>query len=420
MVNIADIRLPPSAVDIEKSVLSYILINNDIINICSLQPDDFYDIKHRQIFESIKNVKSNWVELIRQDLMKRSLESEYIYDIAVYDYNTNNYIDYENKLKDLSMKRKMINLSHWLIAKCYSDKENISEEIKKMIDVSLFTTTDSKLMSTVIMNMIDKMESGEWPVWVICKTWLQFLDDNIIWLSEWCFMIIAWAPSHGKSSLAFNIANYAIRNNQKVSVHSLEMTEEELWRVFCWFETWLSSNGQKTLKWANLTKFSEKVVPVFEFIDNLKVYRNNKLDKIENQIRRDTIAWIKIHVVDHMGLVNTWLPLSMKIIAQQAVTQKLKELAGELWIQIIWLSQLNKDWSKQGKSTWWDYDWNSLNWISDQDANIVIFVYQNDDERENIALATIPINVRIHKNRSWASKLSADLLFTKNTQIIKW
>lgn len=60
MVSIEDLKLPPHNIEAERGILSGVLIDNNILDICdnvALQPKDFYAKEHQMIFEMITVLK---------------------------------------------------------------------------------------------------------------------------------------------------------------------------------------------------------------------------------------------------------------------------------------------------------------------------------------------------------------------------
>ncbi|MDD2930926.1 MAG: DnaB-like helicase N-terminal domain-containing protein [Fermentimonas sp.] len=50
-------KIPPQALEIEKAVLSAILLNGKAIDKIALCPEDFYSTAHQQIFKGLINCK---------------------------------------------------------------------------------------------------------------------------------------------------------------------------------------------------------------------------------------------------------------------------------------------------------------------------------------------------------------------------
>jgi len=63
MVSIEDLKLPPHNLDAERGVLSGILIDNAVMDICdnvSLEVKDFYAKEHQMIFDAMMSLKNSY------------------------------------------------------------------------------------------------------------------------------------------------------------------------------------------------------------------------------------------------------------------------------------------------------------------------------------------------------------------------
>jgi replicative DNA helicase len=63
MVSIEDLKLPPHNLDAERGVLSGILIDNAVMDICdnvSLEIKDFYAKEHQMIFDAMMSLKNSY------------------------------------------------------------------------------------------------------------------------------------------------------------------------------------------------------------------------------------------------------------------------------------------------------------------------------------------------------------------------
>ena len=160
------------------------------------------------------------------------------------------------------------------------------------------------------------------------------------------FIVIGARPSMGKSSLAFQIANKCIKDKLGVVVDSLEMPAEDVILRMIAQENQESISDLLNGLVRDFNKFNETLEKLsnseYLHIDD-KVLTFNQLKSKFLKIKRQrakkglpTDVWI----LDHIGYVRT--DLRWKREELSAGSKMLKEIAKELGITIIALSQLNR------------------------------------------------------------------------------
>ncbi len=121
--------------DIEKTVLYYLIFEREEI---SLKEEDFFLIKHKQIYDAIKELKRKKEEInplsIKEHMKGKNVGIlKYISNIAESRYGTSLEYSYR-KLKELSKKRELIKINREIEKDV---KENNIEEIEIYIEKSI-------------------------------------------------------------------------------------------------------------------------------------------------------------------------------------------------------------------------------------------------------------------------------------------
>ena len=158
--------------------------------------------------------------------------------------------------------------------------------------------------------------------------------------------VIAADSSQGKSSLALNMAENAAKSGYPCAYYSLEMTAGQLFARILATETGLPSNVLNTrpLTDEQLSRYEAaraKVSRLPVFFDERST---SSLDAILSSIRTMVFRnQIKVAVVDYLQILNVNTKSTNKEQAMADAARRFKNLAKELGICIVLLSQLNRD-----------------------------------------------------------------------------
>jgi replicative DNA helicase len=158
--------------------------------------------------------------------------------------------------------------------------------------------------------------------------------------------VIAADSSQGKSSLALNMAENAAKSGYPCAYYSMEMTADQLFARILATETGLPSNVLNTrpLTDEQLSRYEAaraKVSRLPVFFDERST---SSLDSILSSIR--TMVYrnqIKVAVVDYLQILNVNMKNINKEQAMADAARRFKNLAKELGICIVLLSQLSRD-----------------------------------------------------------------------------
>jgi len=139
-------RLPPQDIDTESACIASALLNREaLLRVTEiLQPEDFYLEKHRLIFESITELERKALPIdlttLRQRLIDRSLFDRIGGNAAlaeIYQSSSTsvNAEAYAKRIKEMSLRRKLIETSELSIEKCFNrglSTEELMDERKML------------------------------------------------------------------------------------------------------------------------------------------------------------------------------------------------------------------------------------------------------------------------------------------------
>jgi replicative DNA helicase len=423
-------NLPPQDIEAESSCIASILLSKDALSRISgiLEVDDFYLDKHRIIYESILELdrKNSPLDLLtlKQKLSDKNLFDSVGGDRALLDLyrsvsTSANAEFYAGRIKELSIRRKIISVSTEVIEKCY-DKSRDTEELVDEIESEIFKATERRITSDFasIESVMEKTMSDIELLYKMKKpitgtpTGFTDLDFLLTGLHESELIIIAARPSMGKTSLALNIANnIALKEKKPVLFFSLEMPATQLgMRLLC-IETMIDSQKVRTGRFDSnelkkLTEVSEMLVKSPMFIDdtpNVNVFQLRSKARRMAQQRGE----LGVIIVDYLQLITGTRGLDRHLQVAE-ITRSLKQVARELCVPVIALSQLSRAVESRTDQRPQLSDLRESGAI-EQDADIVLFIYREervhpDTDKKGIA------EVMIAKQRNGPIG-SVDLLF---------
>lgn len=398
------VGVPPHDIDAERSVLGALLIDSDsIVKVVEfLIPEHFYRNSHEKIYESIRNLyeKREPADLITvPDELRRLKELDKIGGVAYLTDLVNsvptaaNIEHYARIIRDLAVRRNLIRAASTINELAFSD-----EEVDQMLDdaeASLFNVSQDKIRQDfvpisetleVTFERLDELSKTRGALRGV-PTGLKGLDKMLSGLRDEELIILAARPSVGKSSLAINIGQHAATAHKKgVAFFSLEMGKESIVdRMISAqgdIDNWRIATGN--LEAEDFEKYSIAAGELAEapfFIDDtpgisvLEMRTKARRLMLEHDI--DLIA------VDYLQLVKG-RNLQSRVQEVSEISQGLKNLARELKVPVLALSQLSRAVEQRGGEKRPQLSDLRDSGSIEQDADVVIFLYRPDDEdREN-------------------------------------
>jgi replicative DNA helicase len=234
---------------------------------------------------------------------------------------------------------------------------------------TVFTVKDAVVE---VYNQIDRNCAGS-KITGIATGFSEF-DKRSGGLQGGNLVIIAAETGQGKSSLAGTIALNTAKNGARIVFYSQEMTKMELAGRLMAIETKISANALLHSRLDNyqieqVHKNTQKIIDTSIYFDERST---NNIENILSSIRSMKIKHdINIVIVDYLQLVGTTKKGLTREQHVAEVARQLKNIAKELNITVLLLSQLSRDKDPQPK----------LSRLRDsgqieEAADIVIFIYR--------------------------------------------
>ena len=423
-------KTPPNSIEAEEALLGSALLSRDASSrlMEEIKSNDFYSPTNQTIFEAMKELFDSGKpidtltvsEVVFKDKKNTtSLKTSTIARLVENVPSSANFERYIEIVLEQSNRRKLLTASSRIELLAYAtdkDIHNVMDEAEQ----SIFSASDDAIgegligVADVLDGAIERIEEIENQGTGLSGLATHFLDlDSILaGLQDGNLVVIAARPSMGKSSLALNIATNVSKEKKVTAFFSLEMTKEELVQRVLFSEAKVTSGDARKgqlgpEKWSRVVEAASKVNNMPLYFDDASVITVTDIRAKSRRLKAS--KGLDLIVVDYLQLMQG---LSGDNRQQEIaeISRNLKNLARELKVPILALSQLNRAAEAREDKRPRLGDLRESGAI-EQDADIVMMLYRDDyynpaTERPGVA------EVNIVKHRS-GSTGKVDLYFSK-------
>ena len=323
-----------------------------------LDEDCFYNIKHQKIYKAIKELDDKGDDINIISIMPILIKNgENISPIEIVSISNHVFLreiyQYAIRLSELSQKRKIYEMGYYLMQSSSSEVDDVSEILsntRKKLDTFSDKKSDQYIKLDVSLKRvydIVKTNISNCERIIGTPTGFNKLDEKG-GLQNSDLIIIAGESSQGKTALALSITLNAIEQKKKVAYYSMEMQNQQLTSRLIAMKSGISSSSilYNKLDTKQLESFD---VAIGKLLDKNLFYddrSSSNIDTILSSIRNMKIKYdIDGAVVDYLQILNVNRGNRNSTDEQLMgdVARRLKNLAKDLNIWIIALSQLNRD-----------------------------------------------------------------------------
>lgn len=411
-------KLPPQNLEAERSVLGSMLLDRDAVIVVAeiLIPEHFYDPRHSIIYHAIMKLFEDGLPIdmvTLADALKKSKDLKkiggrsYLTDLVSSVPTSAHAEEYAIIVKETALRRDLISAASKITN--WSFDENLG--IKNLIDnaeQNLFSIAQQGVrqkfvhIKTLLKDAYERAETADKGAGRTgISTGLKDLDALLGGFQKSDLIIIAARPSVGKSALALDFLRFgAVVEKKKVALFSLEMSNEQITDRLIGMQSsipfWDIHTGK--LKDDDFIKFGEAMGILGEadiFIDDRP---GQSINEIRTKSRRLALEQgIDMIFVDYLQLLHG-SQSENRVLEVSEISQGLKNLARELNVPVVALSQLSRAIESRNTRTPQLSDLRESGSI-EQDADIVMFIdreetYNMDTERKGVA----DIIVAKHRN----------------------
>lgn len=346
-------------IKVEQRVLSSLMGTRKYYDSVSSQLNEecFYDSKNLATFKGIKSLvdQGNDPEMYLVYVEAKKVDPTYEpSDITKYGESA---IDLPKAVAVLNWYRKRREAQR-IGNKLIHEAERDDVEIDEVLLSTSSTLSDSIAVSdyhdttfnTAVNEVITQINENRSSTKVVTGTPVGFsFIDSKGGFHEDDLIIVAGASSMGKTSLTLSMCINALKNGSSCAIYSMEMSQKQLCARILSTETGISSSDilYQSLLDMETNRISAALGNWIRIGDNLHFddRSGSDIEMIMASIRNKHKKFgIKGAVIDYLQILNVNMKNSTnKEQAMGNIARQLKNLAKELHIWIVALSQLNRD-----------------------------------------------------------------------------
>lgn len=390
-------KVPPQAVDIEQAVLGAIMLEKQAIYTVSewLKPYHFYQEKHTHIMQAAINVQASHgavdVLTVSQALKAMGKFEEvggdyYVHTLTNYVVSSSHVSQHARIILQKYIQRELIKIGGQIISDAYVDMADVFDLIDQA-ETSLFTLAagmqkrpyyDTSALSVQAWQQLEMMRQNPDKITGVTSGF-RGIDAVTHGWQKTDLIILAARPAVGKTALALNLARNAANKGTAVAFFSLEMSAGQL------FYRLLSAESDTPLELIQRGRIDEmgmKTVYVkgIQPLANVPLYIDDtpalSLMELRAKARRLVASGVGLIIVDYLQLMSADSNIGNREQVISTISRGLKQLAKELNVPIIALSQLSRAVETRGGEKIPQLSDLRESGAIEQDADSVIFVYR--------------------------------------------
>lgn len=415
----ANPKLPPHDREAEASVLGCVLVDKDaLIEVVEfLKAWHFYEEKNGHIYEAMLSLyeKGEPIDLITlTDELKRNGTlvkvggKDYISDLISVVATSANIEKYGRIVEEAAMKRKLIASASKVVEMAFSE----SEDVRKLLDkteAEIFSISQEYLkrdftaVRDALAESFDRLDeihkSGGGLRGV--PTGFTDLDNKLAGMQASNMIVLAARPGQGKTAFSLNLAQHVTVNLKiPVGIFSLEMSKEELVDRLLVAQADIDAWRLKTGKLGDedFSKLSDAMGALAEaplFIDDTPGLNILEMRTKARRLQLEHKA--QFFIVDYLQLMDSGRRYNNRVEEVSSISQSIKNLARELKVPILAISQLSRAVEHRGEKRPQLADLRESGAI-EQDADVVMFLYRADDDEGWDKQQAMKLLIAKHRN----------------------
>jgi replicative DNA helicase len=394
-------RIPPHATDLEQAVLGAMMLEKNAVTdtIDMLSTESFYDPKHQYIYGAIRELfgTSNPIDLLTVTHKLKDKGELEIAGGAVYISSltqrvaSSAHVEYHARIiAQKYIQREIIRMCSETLRDAYEETTDVFELLTKA-EGQLFGIAENNMkkaistMQSVVMEAINEIEQAAKNSDGLSgvPTGFRKLDELTSGWQRSDMIVIAARPAMGKTAFVLSMArNTAVDFNMGVAVFSLEMSSVQLVKRLISSESRISAEKLRKGKleehefqqlYTRITKLS--TAPIYiDDTPGLSVF------DLRAKCRRLKMQYdIQMVIIDYLQLMSAGGGGKGPGNREQeisTISRSIKEIAKELNIPIIALSQLSRSVETRGGDKRPMLSDLRESGAIEQDADIVGFLYR--------------------------------------------
>jgi replicative DNA helicase len=400
-------KTPPHSLEAERTVLGGIIVRNENLNtvLSIISPEDFYKDSHRRIIERIISLTDKGLPVDLLSLAEDIQRAGLLEDVGGASYlsalmdgvpKSLNVEYYARIIKEKALLRRLILSSAKIISASYEQKED-ADELLNEAQAAIVEVAEQRIkpgfqsmgqLMPPTLEMIKRFTERKEAVTGV-PTGLRSLDGMTSGFQPAELVILAARPSMGKTALGLNIAQHVgLQTELAAGFFSMEMAKEQIViRMLCG-EAQLDIKRTRTgfisdREFEKLKMVGEKFARARIFIDDASgltvMEMKAKCRRLKMEQRLDIVF------ADYIQLMRTGGRFENRNQEMSYISRSLKEMAKELGIPVVGISQLSRAPEKGRREPKPQLSDLRESGAIEQDADVVLFIfrpeyYHPDDE----------------------------------------
>jgi replicative DNA helicase len=440
--NPENLKVPPQNIEAERSVLGALMLDKDaIIKVANLiRTGDFYKDAHNLIYEVMielyeKREPIDVLSLSNRLEEKNQLEkiggSSYLTSLVNSVPSSSNIVHYAKVVQKKSTLRKLIITASEIVEMGYKESEDV-EKILDEAEQRLFGVSQKYIKQDFIpiksiledaFNRIDELHKSDHKLRGV-PTGYPDMDNILAGFQKSDLIIIAARPSIGKTTLALDLARQiGVKEKVPVGIFSLEMGADQLidrmlsaqsgvdlWRL----RTGRLKSGEADDDFQRIGEAMGILSEAPIFIDDTGSANVMEMRTMARRLQAEHN--VGVIIIDYLQLMEGRSGGDNRVNEISEISRSLKQLARELNIPIIALSQLSRAVESRSPQIPKLSDLRESGSI-EQDADVVLMLYREDREKPDTPNKNI-VEVHVAKHRNGpVGKFS--LYFQENSTTFK-
>lgn len=392
-------RLSPRDTDVEAAVLGALMIEKDAYTVvCDiLKPESFYEPAHQKVYEAIQTLGASQqpIDLLTvTEQLKRNGTLEDVGGAAFVVQLTSNvtsaaHVEFHSRIvAQKYLARELISFSAQIEKNAFDESIDVDDLLQeaegKLFEISQRNVKkDVMQIDPVITAALDQIQAAANRTSGLSglQTGFHELDKVTSGWQSSDLIIIAARPAMGKTAFVLSMAkNMAVNYNIPIAVFSLEMSNLQLVNRLisnvCELPGEKIKSGQLTsLEWDQLMARIKHLNGAPLYIDDTASLSVFELRTKARRLVREHD--IKMIIIDYLQLMNaSGMKFGSREQEVSMISRSLKQLAKELNIPIIALSQLSRQVENRSDNKRPQLSDLRESGAIEQDADIVCFIHR--------------------------------------------
>ncbi|MEA9392153.1 replicative DNA helicase [Acerihabitans sp. TG2] len=417
---VQQLKSVPYSLEAEQAVLGALMLDNELWDSVAeiVSEDDYFNRGHRIILAAMGALvrKSSPIDLLTlSDSLEQKEQLElvggfaYLAELSKNTPSTANCLTYANIVRERAVVRGMIAAGNRIVDAGMNTQGKSSDELIDYAEKEIYqiaenranshkTTVDISTALTATINRIEELISKPHNGVTGIDTGFADINAKTSGLQPGDLIIIAARPSMGKTTFAMNICeNAAMENDKPVMIFSLEMPTEQLTMKMLASQSRVDLTKIRTgvlddEDWGRLAS----TVGILAEKNNIHIDDEGGLTPTQVRSRARRLhrehGGLSLIMVDYLQLMRVPEHAGNRTQEISEISRALKELAKELNVPVVALSQLNRLLEQRADKRPVNSDLRESGSI-EQDADVIMFIYRdevyNDDSEDKGAAEII-------------------------------